>query len=316
MYRNLEWVDNGQKTKKEDPIIALMDAISELDRSAVSDLLKSADEPRYAFHKFRNIPFDEDFDALRILGCAATKFSPCHTITQSNEEYLLREIHRAMDKKPIPLLYREEASKINSIRIGSHALTLLQVASANYDVEAVRYLVSNGADVNYRNHNQINALFYVAHTAIPPEKQAAGYEIAQILIDAGSTFYIRGANGEDLFNSQTDPVVAQLIKNKDPNITPGKAARKAGCYIASCVYESYDCPEVWTLRRFRDNTLDATWYGKAFIRIYYTFSPWLVKLFGKAKWFRSFWKKHLDKKVKKLNAQGFESTPYQDKNHY
>ena len=28
-----------------------------------------------------------------------------------------------------------------------------------------------------------------------------------------------------------------------------------GCYIATCVYGSYDCPEVWTLRRFRDDTL-------------------------------------------------------------
>ncbi len=32
-----------------------------------------------------------------------------------------------------------------------------------------------------------------------------------------------------------------------------------GCYIATCVYGSYDCPQVWTLRRFRDYTLDETW---------------------------------------------------------
>ena len=26
------------------------------------------------------------------------------------------------------------------------------------------------------------------------------------------------------------------------------------CYVATAVYGSYDCPEVWTLRRFRDYT--------------------------------------------------------------
>lgn len=34
-----------------------------------------------------------------------------------------------------------------------------------------------------------------------------------------------------------------------------------GCYVATAVYGSYDCPQVWTLRRFRDNTLAATWYS-------------------------------------------------------
>ena len=42
---------------------------------------------------------------------------------------------------------------------------------------------------------------------------------------------------------------------------------KSACYVATAVYGSYDCPEVWTLRRFRDNTLEETWYGRAFIRL-------------------------------------------------
>lgn len=28
-----------------------------------------------------------------------------------------------------------------------------------------------------------------------------------------------------------------------------------GCYVATCVYGSYDCPQVWTLRRYRDYKL-------------------------------------------------------------
>ena len=68
-----------------------------------------------------------------------------------------------------------------------------------------------------------------------------------------------------------------------------------GCYVATCVYGSYDCPEVWTLRRFRDYTLDITWYGRLFIKCYYAISPTIVKCFGDTKWFKAFWKSRLDK---------------------
>ena len=87
-----------------------------------------------------------------------------------------------------------------------------------------------------------------------------------------------------------------------------------GCYVATAVYGSYDCPEVWTLRRFRDNTLANTWYGRAFIRTYYAISPTLVKWFGHTTWFKNMWRGKLDKMVESLQKQGVESTPYQDKN--
>ena len=86
-----------------------------------------------------------------------------------------------------------------------------------------------------------------------------------------------------------------------------------GCYVATCVYGSYDCPQVWTLRRFRDYTLDATWYGRAFIKCYYAISPTLVKWFGNQKWFKTFWKKQLDHMVSKLNQKGIDNTQYHDK---
>lgn len=87
-----------------------------------------------------------------------------------------------------------------------------------------------------------------------------------------------------------------------------------GCYVATAVYGSYDCPQVWTLRRFRDNTLASTWYGRVFIRTYYAVSPTLVKWFGDTSWFRKLWKQTLDKMVSELNARGVEDTPYQDQN--
>lgn len=86
-----------------------------------------------------------------------------------------------------------------------------------------------------------------------------------------------------------------------------------GCYVATCVYGSYDCPQVWTLRRYRDNTLASTWYGRAFIRTYYAISPTIVKWFGNTQWFKNLWKNKLDKMVFNLRSNGVEDTPYQDK---
>ena len=92
----------------------------------------------------------------------------------------------------------------------------------------------------------------------------------------------------------------------EPEISTG------GCYVATCVYGSYDCPEVWILRRYRDNDLAGTWYGRLFIKTYYAISPTLVKWFGKTNWFKKMWKPKLDKMVKNLQEKGYESTPYVD----
>ena len=85
-----------------------------------------------------------------------------------------------------------------------------------------------------------------------------------------------------------------------------------GCYVATAVYGSYDCPEVWTLRRFRDFQLEKSWHGRIFIKIYYAISPILVKHFGAKHWFQRFWKGKLDRLIANLKANGFDDTPYCD----
>jgi len=86
-----------------------------------------------------------------------------------------------------------------------------------------------------------------------------------------------------------------------------------GCYVATCVYGSYDCPQVWTLRRYRDYTLASTAFGRVFIRTYYAISPTIVKWFGKTRWFKAIWLPILNRLVGKLNDQGVEDTPYMDR---
>ena len=111
--------------------------------------------------------------------------------------------------------------------------------------------------------------------------------------------------------------IQQKLKDVDPNYQPPQTQKptssSGGCYVATSVYGSYDCPQVWTLRRYRDYTLAQTWYGRTFIRTYYAISPTLVKWFGHTNWFRNMWKPRLDKMVRKLNDKGVSDTPYQDK---
>lgn len=92
----------------------------------------------------------------------------------------------------------------------------------------------------------------------------------------------------------------------------GRKSKKSGCYVATAVYGSYDCPEVWTLRRYRDEHLAKSFLGRAFIKSYYAVSPTIVKLFGKTKWFNRLFRDKLDVMVKNLNAQGYSAERYED----
>ena len=114
------------------------------------------------------------------------------------------------------------------------------------------------------------------------------------------------------YDSNTTASIVNRIKTLDPSYvyTPKNSG---GCYVATAIYGSYDCPQVWTLRRYRDYTLAETWYGRAFIRIYYAISPTLVKWFGHTEWFKKMCKCKLDRMVSSLNANGVANTPYEDK---
>lgn len=111
----------------------------------------------------------------------------------------------------------------------------------------------------------------------------------------------------------SDPF-SSITKSPATSYSATSSSGSGGCYVATAVYGSYDCPQVWTLRRFRDYTLAETWYGRAFIRTYYVISPTLVKWFGHTDWFKKMWKGKLDRMVANLNAEGVEDTPYKDRN--
>lgn len=146
---------------------------------------------------------------------------------------------------------------------------------------------------------------------------------------------LRIEKGEKTSEIELNEDVAALLKKWDENperaeryarlileIDPGNPRAKAylagrenvgGCYVATAVYGSYDCPPVWTLRRYRDNILATTFLGRTFIHAYYAVSPALVRQFGGRAWFFALWRPVLDRKVRRLNRRGVEDTPYRDR---
>lgn len=202
-------------------------------------------------------------------------------------------------------------------------------------VKALKMLIDMGTDINVKDSKNVNCLFYLV--AVPfgrheRETEADVLEKVKLLVEHGSDIDDGNTKYNGLFciapflNDRSYPSVKEYIisvkpelkfkvgRVQDKNIFGGGTTKttSSGCYVATAVYGSYDCPQVWTLRRYRDFRLAKSWYGRLFIKIYYTFSPTLVKWFGKTNWFKKMWRGRLDRMVKNLQSEGFESTPYND----
>lgn len=130
-------------------------------------------------------------------------------------------------------------------------------------------------------------------------------------IPGDDTYYalnIEGMTAEEI----QDEIAKTEKRAYDEEYVRLSKINRTGCYVATAVYGSYDCPEVWTLRRYRDNMLNKTWYGRAFVKCYYAISPTLVRWFGQTSWFRRMWKAPLDRIVMNRQSKGVQDTPYDD----
>ena len=67
------------------------------------------------------------------------------------------------------------------------------------------------------------------------------------------------------------------LKTQLSKVTTSSNESSSGCYIATMAYGSYEHPQVFILRQFRDETLDKSTFGKWFIKVYYHYSPLLVE---------------------------------------
>lgn len=205
----------------------------------------------------------------------------------------------------------------------------------NFIIQVCRIIVdelavSSSLVVCILNHKEINSDMRIKCLLLKSE--ILSYQLTTCVYPNGMTLSLY--SGEEQRRDFVEELKKVYVEIKDldpslelppiPNVEPiiPPQARQAsnrstsndgGCYVATAVYGSYDCPEVWTLRRFRDHALAATWYGRVFIRVYYAITPTLVKWFGGTGWFKNMWKPVLDKMVEKLNDNGVENTAYRDR---
>ena len=210
----------------------------------------------------------------------------------------------------------DDVEELINLSCDKDGTTLLMYPCLMGRFDVFEILVNMGADINIKSNFGVTALWYVSRKELPEDNIYERRQIAKVLIEMGADIDVKNKGGVALYNKSTDAEIARMIRQKHPEATMGDTAagskKKTGCYIATCVYGSYDCPEVWALRRFRDNTLATSWYGRVFIRTYYAISPAIVKWFGENVWFKKLWRVTLDRIVKRLKAIGVESTPYKD----
>jgi len=77
-------------------------------------------------------------------------------------------------------------------------------------------------------------------------------------------------------------------------------ANKSGCYIATAVYGSYDAYEVRILRKFRDEALAKTIFGRLLINVYYYLSPSVSQQLNKSESVSYLFRRCIDKVVVRL----------------
>lgn len=241
-----------------------------------------------------------------------------------------------------PFLYKAKSSLVTKNELG-YLNCIKSVLPDGYQVHVQANLasfISRTDGAKFQNELYRNVDFLITNLSYQPliaieindqthltqERRERDKKVLQICEEAGIpmirlwTSY--GVN-PDYIQKRITETIASLpvkrishfskeIKTDVPNATSFLSPQKKGCYIATCVYGSYDCPQVWTLRRYRDQYLATTLHGKLFIKLYYALSPFFVKILGKRKFFKAFWKRALDSFIVKLNQQGIPGIPYKD----
>ena len=164
-----------------------------------------------------------------------------------------------------------------------------------YSGAELLYLLGDIISVMFAESKEIRALAII------------GWKDAIVMHNELLRYFANKKANQDIMDSYEKKIREFDSSYKKPEFKTG------GCYIATCVYGSYDCPEVWVLRRFRDDVLAENFIGRSFIKVYYALSPKIIKIFGRYSIVKSIWKYPLDLLISKLLKAGFDDTPYRDR---
>lgn len=130
-------------------------------------------------------------------------------------------------------------------------------------------------------------------------------QISQIQYLTGSGKYISAychlRNDKRTFKLNRIEKVRFVGSNKDSDWINNSSD---GCYIATMAYGSYEHPQVIELRKFRDDILRRSHFGRLFVKLYYFASPKLVILFKNQITTNKIIRKILDTFVEYIKTKG------------
>lgn len=180
---------------------------------------------------------------------------------------------------------------------------------ANTAMESLVEIVNN-ANSTFELFNNIDSLYRTISTANETLRKIA-------LIEMDFNIKKRYNENKSSLNSLLNQVTAMKLnidkikstaRKPTPNYTSSNSKSSSsnsnssgGCYIATMAYGDYDHPQVLELRKFRDDVLAQSFFGRMFIKIYYATSPHLVKILKGHEKINKYIRNRLDKFIDKLN---------------
>lgn len=140
--------------------------------------------------------------------------------------------------------------------------------------DVVAALLNNGADVDKIDIQgatplitAVSGTFFLPESALMsvrennPNAVVDQAAVVSLLIQHGADLSAKAPNGIDALGIAVrlgDSKLVELLKGSGTEV-----AKKSGCYVATYVYGTYDCPELWVLRRWRDERLAESAQGRA-----------------------------------------------------
>lgn len=265
------------------------------------------------FEKIIKVDFDKD-KSNPIIKLLTSKEKEKLLLEEKNKEKSkkIEAEMKAKEREKLEKKKKEEAEKKQDRRMNDLSLQYFQEIERLLKYEPGQYVASL-----YKKSDKLKEL--------SPNNLDELSNLMKYLVKVGKcgSFKINGSGAIWYYINDDDIDVEEIkekrqqeyddLQNSLNNKTTQSTAKSNGCYVATCVYGSYDCPQVWTLRRFRDNYLENYILGRMFIKLYYAISPTIVKIFGENKKFVSFNKNILDRIILKLKDRGYKDTKYNDK---
>ena len=231
-----------------------------------------------------------------------------------NTKYSVEEAKRMMVEGKV---------EVDGVATTESLLTRAEQFYQQGDYEKAKEYYNRVLDINPNNEDAKNGISNSSQQSLP---QVGGYDVSvelyneiERLLESNQKILaikaLKDYTGIGL--AEAKAAVEALMHKMSGSGAYIKPTEKSGrCYIASTIYGSYDCPQVWIFRRYRDNTLANTWYGRLLINLYYAISPTVVRLFGNTIWFNNIFKRRLDKITSKLKDIGISDAPYSDNLDY